>query len=109
MTDLDSDCVDTDWKETVSEVSLDLWICRKFSCLPTEDRFKRMTDHQKVMMFYGYLVSPSDEEIRKNYLANTAITPILSEEDKADFKGVLGYSDEAIQRMEENLRAAGLM
>ncbi len=109
MTTLDKNCTVANWKEVASEVSLDLWICRKFKCLPTEDRFKEMTEHMKVLLFYGYLVSPDDEVIRQNYLSENEESLILTESDKDDFKKVLGYSEESIENIEKNLRAAGML
>ena len=110
MIHLDSDCKETDWKELASEVSLDLWILRKFNCLPTEQRFKELTEHQKVLMFYGYLSSPNDELIRDNYLHESEEfeSEVISDQDKVDFEN-LGYTEEQIENIERNMKAAGLM
>jgi len=109
VTTLDKDCAETDWKGIASEVSLDLWILRKFNCLPTEDKFKSLTEHQKVLLFYGYLYSPTDDQIREHYLSGVEPSTMISEDDKRDFVEVLGYTEEQVERMSENLKAAGLM
>ena len=76
--------------------------------MPTEDKFKSLTEHQKVLLFYGYLYSPTDDQIREHYLSESGPSTMISEADKKDFVDVLGYSEEAVDRMERNLKAAGL-
>lgn len=74
--------------------------------LPTEERFTKLTDLQKQLLFVGYLEHPTSEQL---HAANwSADTDQVTDEDEEHFKD-LGYTQEQIDRMKEQLEAAGLV
>lgn len=75
--------------------------------LPTDKRYLRLTERQKLLLFHGYVQRAPDEAIRESIAREN--TPLLGEGDKVNFVKVLGYTPEQVRRMEENLRRAGLM
>jgi len=105
VTNFDKELEGVEWRSLAKSVSLDLWVCRQFGCLPTEERFYRLTAHQKLILFYGYLESPTDEQLHMYH--NQEQVTAITEDTEKDFKG-LGYSAEQIERIKENIKAAGL-
>jgi hypothetical protein len=87
------------------EVSLDLWVIHHFRILPTDERYKRLTDNQKVLLFYGWVDLPSTDEIRMSQ-SRRAGDPVIGEEDTKIFKN-LGYTPAQIRKMKEQLENAG--
>ena len=75
--------------------------------MPTEDRFKKLGEDTKYLLFMGYVNTPSDEEIHRAYelQRNTAV---ITSNDERDFEA-LGYKPEQLERIKRNLVAAGIM
>jgi len=90
----------------VRENELDLWTCLHFSVLPTDERYRQLSHEQKMLLFTAFLELPSDEQI-KNSQANEARSPQIHEEEERNLKA-LGYSSEAVDRIREQLRLAGM-
>lgn len=59
-----------------------------------------------MLLFYGYLENPTPEEMHKAYRDQSTGPSIDKRE--ADNLKKLGYSDEKIARMKEELKKAGL-
>ncbi len=97
----------TDLKEIIRESFLDVWICNHFKVLPTEHRFKELSEIQKHLLLVGYLESPTSEEMHAAYQQQDAAGATITEEDEKDFKNI-GYTEEQIERMKQQLEAAGL-
>ena len=94
-----------DWKETAREESLDLWICHHFRVLPTDKRFKRLTENQKTLLFHGWTELPSSEQIKRFYDKKSG-DPVIDDTAEKNFKK-LGYSSKQIQKMKGELEKAG--
>ena len=94
-----------DPKEVVKAISLDLWVCHHFRVLPTEERYKRLTDNQKNLLFLSWLELPTSEQIKLWYTKKIG-EPVITEKDTKDFMK-LGYSKAQIKRMKEQLENAG--
>ncbi len=94
-----------DPKEAVRAVSLDLWVCHHFRVLPTEERYKRLTENQKYLLYIGWLELPSSDQM-KEWHDRKAGDPIITEDDAKDFEN-LGYTKEQIKHMKEQLQNAG--
>ena len=92
------------WKSLAKEVSLDLWICRRFHVLPTEQRFQRLTPNQKALLFYGYLETPTDDAIYDAYHQSELVSSEVEEQFSA-----CGYTEEQIERIKRNLKLARLI
>ena len=76
--------------------------------LPTEERFLRLTSNQKALLFYGYLETPTDEVMYDLYQKEISEQKLINTETEKQFTAI-GYSQEQIDRMKENAKAAGLM
>jgi hypothetical protein len=94
-----------DPKEVAKAISLDLWVCHHFRVLPTEERYKRLTDNQKNLLFLGWLELPTSEQIKEWYTKKIG-EPVVTEQDAKDFVK-LGYSKSQIKRIREQLENAG--
>lgn len=94
-----------DPKEAVKEASLDLWVCHHFRVLPTEDRFKRLTQRQKDLLYLGWLELPTSDQIKSWYTQKQG-EPVVTDSDAKNFKK-LGYTGEQIKRIKEQLSKAG--
>ena len=94
-----------DLEELAREESLDLWVCHHFRVLPTDDRYKRLTNNQKVLLFFGWKTLPSSEQI-KRFFDRKEGDPTIDKGTAANFKK-LGYTATQIRRMKEQLANAG--
>jgi len=72
--------------------------------LPTERRFKRLSFHQKILLFKSYTVLPTDEDIR--YAADLQKRGSKAELPVKDLKR-MGYTTEQLDKMKKQLAAAG--
>lgn len=73
--------------------------------LPTNRDFKRLTEYQKIFLLQGYLEQPTSEEIKYSYLSETQ--SLVTEKDEIAFKEI-GFAEEQIKRMKEQLAEAGM-
>lgn len=87
------------------EASLDLWICEHYKVLPTEERFKALSDRQKYLLFLGFVEQPKHEDMHQAYWRTR--TTQIGEQDEKNLKS-LGYTPEQLKRMQEQLEKAGL-
>ena len=94
----------TDFREVVKGVALDVWICNHFKVLPTEDRFKYLTERQKYLLFIGFVEQPRHDDMHKAYAMSRRAT--INSSDGLNLKK-LGYTDEQIRKMREQLEKAG--
>ena len=92
-------------KRASEESSLDLWVCHHFRVLPTEERFKKLTERQKALLFQSWLELPTSGALKKWY-AKRDSEPVVTDEDAKNFKN-LGYTPEQIRRIREQLENAG--
>ncbi len=72
--------------------------------LPTDQRFKTLTEKQKELLFYGYLHLPDSELLKRAFASQSQQT--LDEETKKDLHSVLGYSAEQVKWFENEIRKA---
>lgn len=90
-------------KAIINEVSLDLWICHHFRVLPTEGRFKRLTENQKRLLFYSFQEMPTDDELIMDVrIREDAERQALPPDDLIK----LGYTQEQIDRILHNIAIA---
>lgn len=92
-------------EEVAREESLDLWVCHHFRVLPTDDRYKRLTGNQKVLLFVGWKTLPSSDQI-KQFFDRKDSDPAIDKTTASNFRK-LGYSQAQIRRMKEQLVNAG--
>lgn len=76
-----------------------------FRILPTDERYKQLTENQKYLLYFGWLELPTSDQI-KEYHTKKAGDPLITDTDAKDFKK-LGYSAKQIKRMKEQLENAG--
>lgn len=94
-----------DLKTIAKDESLDLWIMHHFKVLPTDDRYKKLTENQKTLLFYGWTELPSSEQI-KRFHDGKAGDPVIDDTAEKNFARV-GYTPDQIERMKEQLNNAG--
>ncbi len=90
-------------KEAAKAVPLDLWVCDHYKVLPTEERYKQLTDRQKYLLFQGFIERPQDNDIHRSYW--------ISQRDsfsKKDEENLLkrGYTRDQILKMKNELEKA---
>jgi hypothetical protein len=95
------------YRTLAKENKLDLWICLYFKVLPTELKYKQLSEEQKTLLFVGFMELPTSEQLKLNY-SDERQRNIMTDDDKEAFKR-LGYSKEKIRKIEDELRKAGLM
>lgn len=76
-----------------------------FRILPTDERFKQLTEKQKLLLFYGWTELPSSDQI-KVYYDRKEETPVINADDEENFKRI-GYTSKQIAKMKEQLENAG--
>lgn len=80
-------------------------MCHHFRILPTDERFKRLTENQKYLLYIGWLELPTSDQIKLWYDKKSS-EPMISGEDETNFKK-LGYTSAQIKKMKEQLENAG--
>lgn len=103
MTNLSQSYSQVDLKGAIRDNAIDLWICRYFKVLPTDERFQRLTDNQKHILLMSFFESPLDELAHMLYHEKSYGS--ITDEDKKSFKD-MGYTDEQISRIIENVATA---
>lgn len=94
-----------DPKAVARALNLDLWVCHHFRILPTDKRYKRLTENQKYLLYIGWLELPTSDQIKLWYTKKSG-EPVISEEDETNFKKI-GYTSAQIKRMKKQLENAG--
>jgi hypothetical protein len=84
--------------------AVDLWVCRHFKVLPTEDRFLNLSDEQKLLLLTSYFEAPLDELAYMAYQSQQTKLEI----DESTVKNLkdLGYTEEQLKRMAQQLKIA---
>ena len=80
-------------------------MCHHFKILPTDERYKKLTENQKYLLYIGWLELPTSEQIKQWY-AKKSGEPIITDEDAENFRK-LGYTSAQIKKMKEQLENAG--
>lgn len=75
-----------------------------FRVLPTDERFKQLTDHQINMMFVYYLMRPEDSILKELYRKNQEVE-VVKEELPVDLLKAQGYTDVQIAKIRQELGA----
>lgn len=90
-------------KGAAKAIALDLWICDRFNVLPTEERYKELTDRQKYLLFQGFIERPQDDDIHRAYWISQRDS--FSKKDEVNLLG-LGYTQEQLTKMKDQLEKA---
>lgn len=72
--------------------------------MPTDDRFKQLTEHQIDMMFIYYLMKPDDSDLKELYRRNQE-TKVVREELPTEVLKAKGFTDAQIAKIKEDLGA----
>lgn len=91
----------TDWPQIVSNHRLDLWICHHFRVLPTEKRFKRLTEKQKVLLLHSWIELPTSEQL-KAVNHDESRLPAIDDTTEENLLNV-GYTQEQIDTIKEQI------
>ncbi len=71
---------------------------RHFKILPTDPRYKELTDQQAELLFLNFLISPTDEEYLQFYREREEKKSAVEELPIEDLKE-MDYSDEEIENI----------
>jgi len=75
--------------------------------LPTEQRFKKLSDLQKLFLFQSWLDQPTSEEVRYSYLSEMFSKALVTKEDEKNF-AKLGYTSDQLSKIKDELAKAGM-
>ena len=105
MTTFERELSKASFPQLVREETLDIWLCNYYKVLPTDERFKRMHEEQKYLLFVGFLEQSLPEHVHMNYWNSK--TAMLTEEDTTNLEK-RGYNVEDLNWFKEQLKKAGL-
>lgn len=88
----------------MQEVSIDLWICNYYRVLPTDEKFKRLTERQKELLLFSFLEQPSEMELHYAYRKRKEKEDQFSI--NYDNLRKRGYTEEQIRRMRIEIEKA---
>ena len=91
-------------KKVVRAQALDLWIIRYFKVLPTDQRFRELTDAQKNLILTSFFESPLDEWAHMSY--HQTLAQMDMDDTTKENLVHLGYSKDQILRMTQQLKIA---
>jgi hypothetical protein len=94
-----------DLKKVVKEHAIDLWVIRYFKVLPTDQRFKDLSEKQKLLLLVSFFESPLDEWAYLAHQKSKQVTTAMNDETVENLKNI-GYTKEQIARMMNQLQAA---
>lgn len=103
MSNLERDYGRADSRKLVYANATDLWICRYFKVLPTEQRFLALTDEQKHLLVSSFFEMPLDELAHRSYHDGKRID--ISQNEAEHLKKA-GYTGEQIEYMRRQLALA---
>lgn len=85
----------------VQELWVDLWVCNYYRVLPTDERFKKLTEKQKGLLIKSFLEQPTDMELHMAYQERQK----REREFSLDYDSLRksGFSEEQIGRMRREM------
>lgn len=85
-----------------------MWVIHHFRVLPTEDRFKQLSDRTKLLLLYGWLNHPKSEDRHAAYVKQMQDGQTKFTDEHAQALREQGMGDEQLAFIQEQLREAGL-
>jgi hypothetical protein len=84
------------------DLQLNLWVINHFKVLPTDDRFKRLTQNQKSLLLQGYLESPDSSSLKLYFLEEQKKDISFSEDEE---KALLdsGYDTKQLEKIKKEI------
>jgi hypothetical protein len=87
---------DTLWDKLSPQTHARLWVCEHFRVLPTEDRYKKLTDLQAGLLFSNWLNSVPDDTLRREYWSSISKKPKAPSREEL---AAIGYKPEQIDQI----------
>ena len=84
-----------------------LWVIEHFRILPTDERFKRLTEDQMELLFYYFVSSPTDEQYKKAHYSNLSKEEVIETLPEDKIKE-MGYSEEELKDIRDALVIGGI-
>lgn len=85
------------WDEISPQSRARLWICEHFGILPTDNRYKRLSDLQASLLFTNWLLSPEEQDVKIAYWTEkSSLNKSLPR--REDLKAI-GYSDAQVDEI----------
>jgi len=83
-----------------------LWLIEHFRILPTDKRYKKLSEDQIEILFCNFLSSPIDEEYKNTYRKGMSKTDVIKTMPKEIFKE-MGYSEEDMKKIGQEIVMSG--
>jgi len=83
-----------------------LWLIEHFRILPTDERYKKLSEDQIEILFCSFLSSPIDEEYRKTYRKGMSKTDVIKTMPKELFTE-MGYSEKDMEQISQEIAMGG--
>jgi hypothetical protein len=81
-----------------------LWVVEHYRVLPTDPRYKELTDDQIELLFVNFLTTLTPDEQRRFYIQKLAEEQEEAQFPVEEFKK-LGYSEEQLAEIREGVKA----
>jgi len=83
-----------------------LWLIEHFRILPTDERYKKLSEDQIEILFCNFLSSPIDEEYKNTYRQGMSKKDVVKSMPTELFKD-MGYSEEDIKQISQEIVMGG--
>lgn len=92
-------------KALCRENAIDLWICDRFKVLPTDDRYRLLSEEQKILLYTHYMEFATGEEARMLKIMQSREELTIDDEEARALMQA-GYTKDQILRIRKNLKEA---
>ena len=79
-----------------------LWLINHFRVLPTDERFKKLTEDQIELLFISFISMPGDEDYKRAYIRKRTGEELASGLPREALRK-MGYTDEQIKKIAEEV------
>lgn len=83
-----------------------LWLIEHFRILPTDERYKKLSEDQIEILFCNFLSSPIDEEYKNTYRQGMSKTDVIKSMPTELFKD-MGYDENDIKQISQEIAVGG--
>ena len=86
---------------------LKFWVIEHFRILPTDERFKQLTEDQMELLFCYFVSNPTDEQYRKAHYSNLSKEEVMETLPEDKIKE-MGYSEKELKDIKDALIIGGV-
>ena len=93
-------------ESTDSRQKMKLWVIEHFRVLPTDRRYKKLTEEQIEILFCSFVSSPTDDEYKQAFRRGMSKKEVIDTMPK-ELMEEMGYTEEDVQQISLQLAASG--